>query len=200
MLKEGDGRQREAYIGLDISTLGNAQASALVEVAPNGEVFFELSSVSEPTFPYIPGFLFYKEAPHLMPLIKGAFMKGAPPDSVLVLDGNGTIHPRGVGIACQMGIAMDMPSIGLAKRLLWGHSGPWVGDEGGTMVSCINDEGRTIGHGLKGEKGGPIYVSRGHRIGQDECLAFALDVVRGKISSPTKLAHIAANRVRTSKT
>ncbi len=200
LLKEGGGRQRKAYLGLDISTLGNAQASAMVEVAPNGEVGFELSSFSEPTFPYIPGFLFYKEAPHLIPLIKRALMKGAPPEGVLVLDGNGTLHPRGVGIACQMGLAMDMPSMGLAKRLLWGKTGPWDGVVGGTLVSCITDEGRTIGHGLKGEKQAPLYISKGHRTGQDESLTFALDVVNGKLPSPTKLAHIAANRVRTSKT
>ncbi len=198
MLKGGDGRERKAYLGLDISTLGKDQASAIVVVSPKDEVDLELASLSEPTFPYIPGFLFYKEAPHLIPLVKEAVMKGAPRESVLVLDGNGTIHPRGIGIACQIGIALDMPSMGLAKRLLWGHTGPWVGVEGRTMVSCIDDEGRTIGHGLKGEKGSPLYVSRGHRTGQDECLAFAIDVLQGRKRSPTKLAHIAANRARRS--
>ncbi|MCU0799653.1 MAG: endonuclease V [Candidatus Thermoplasmatota archaeon] len=196
LLRGGDGRERMAYLGLDISTLGNAQASAIVVVSPQGEADLELASLSEPTFPYIPGFLFYKEASHLMPLVKQALQKGVPDESVLVLDGNGTIHPRGIGIACQIGIALDMPSMGIAKRLLWGRAGPWERSDGGALVSRIEDEGRTIGHGLRGDKGRPLYASRGHRTGQDECIAFAIDVLQGRKRSPTKLAHIVANRAR----
>jgi deoxyribonuclease V len=164
----------------------------------DGEVRTELSRPSEPRFPYVPGFLFYKEAPHLMPLIREAVGSGVSEDSVLVLDGNGTIHPRGMGIACQMGIALDMPSMGFAKRLLWGRAGPWKAEEGGVIVSCIDGSGSTIGHGIRTQDRRPLYVSKGHRTSQGECLELAKAVLTRALPSPTGLAHLGANDARRS--
>lgn len=198
MLEPGDGRVRDSFIGLDISTLGGSQASALVEVSAEGVVLSEASETSAPLFPYVPGFLFYKEAPHLMPLVKDALKRGVSAEGVLVLDGNGTIHPRGMGIACQLGMAMDMASMGIAKRLLCGSAGRWEAMDGTIEIAAITDMGRTIGHGVRRVGRRPSFASRGHRTDQTECLGLSVDVVSGRIPSPTGLAHRLANEARRS--
>ena len=197
LLKGGDGGRRRALCGLDISTKGGSQAAALVPVLLSGEVLEGLTSFSGPTFPYIPGFLFYKEAPHLMPLIRKAVSRGIMEDGILVLDGNGTLHPRGMGIACQLGMAMDLPSFGIAKRLLTGSVGPWA-QERGVESAAIEVNGSHMGDALRKEGRLPIYVSRGHRTVQGECRELAVDMLNGVIPSPTRLAHVRANEARRS--
>lgn len=34
------------------------------------------------------------------------------------MDGNGQLHPREFGLACHLGVLLDMPCIGVAKTLI----------------------------------------------------------------------------------
>jgi len=38
------------------------------------------------------------------------------------VDGAGINHPRGAGIATHMGVALDVPTIGITKKILCGKS------------------------------------------------------------------------------
>lgn len=67
-------------------------------------------------FPYVPGYLSFREIPMLLPLFEKVDIK---PD-VLLVDGVGIAHPRRFGLAAHLGVLYDIPSIGCAKSRLVG--------------------------------------------------------------------------------
>ncbi len=70
--------------------------------------------VMESRFPYIPGYLFFREFPFMRRLVKD--FKG-----VILVDGNGMLHPRRMGLATMSGKLLDLPTIGIAKSLMMGE-------------------------------------------------------------------------------
>lgn len=129
------------------------------------------------TFPYIPGLLAYREADAMMGAITKAKVK---PDLVMV-DGFGANHPRRCGIATQVGILLDIPTIGVGKSFL---CGTLKGDR-------ILQDGEVTGRLVRARPGQkPVYVSPGHRIS----LKAAVKVVKHcqgghRQPEPTRQAH-----------
>lgn len=147
---------------------------------------------AETTFPYVPGFLAFREVPSLFTAWEGLPSK---PD-VLVVDGHGIAHPRRMGIAAHFGALTEQRSMGCAKKLLFGkfaEPGPEKGES-----SPIYDKGEAIGYAFRSKpKTAPVFVSPGHLMGLNN----SLEVIRqctGKyrIPEPTRLAHETVNRFR----
>ncbi|MEJ2613251.1 MAG: deoxyribonuclease V [Candidatus Thiodiazotropha sp.] len=110
-------------------------------------------------FPYISGLFSFRELP---PLIKAVAKLNHSPDLV-VCDGQGYAHPRRFGLACHLGVILDVPTIGCGKtRLLGEHKEPYT--ERGA-IAPLYDNNEIIGNVLRTQNGiNPIYVSVGHRI------------------------------------
>lgn len=138
----------------------------------------ELESVEEATasvrvgFPYVPGYLSFRE----LPALTAAWRKlGERPDVVL-FDGQGLAHPRRMGLACHGGLLFDVPSVGCAKSLLVGEHPPLDGQKGATAPILVDDGGgrEQVGAAVRTRTDvSPIYVSPGHRMD----LETAVDVV-----------------------
>lgn len=143
-------------------------------------------------FPYIPGLLSFREAPVLLKAFKKI---GTTPDVVL-FDGQGTAHPRGLGLASHMGLFLDIPAIGCAKTLLIGESEP-VGKEAGSFAYLKNKD-EVIGAVLRTKSGiKPVIISPGHRITLDESINIVLQCVRRyRLPEPIRQAHLLVNKVR----
>jgi len=128
------------------------------------------------TFPYITGFLAYRELPVLLALVERARQAGQMAD-VIIVDGSGVLHPRGVGIACHLGVLAGVPTIGVSKKLLCGM----VDIEGLKPEESrpVLVGGRRRGVALRATSGSkrPIFVSPGHRIG----VGMAELIVRGQL-------------------
>ena len=142
------------------------------------------------TFPYIPGLLSFREAPVGLAAIRSLETR---PDLLLV-DGQGLAHPRRCGIACHLGLLLDLPTIGCAKSILTGHAeepGPNPGD----WTPLVN-RGEIIGAALRTRpKTKPIYVSIGHRISLASAVALVSQCGRGyRLPEPTRLADRIASR------
>jgi deoxyribonuclease V len=142
------------------------------------------------TFPYIPGLLSFREAPVGLAAIGSLEHR---PDLLLV-DGHGLAHPRRFGIACHLGLLLDLPTIGCAKSILVGHAeepGPNPGD-----WSPLVHRGETIGATLRTRpKTKPIYVSIGHRVSLASAIALVAQCGRGyRLPEPTRLADRIASR------
>lgn len=151
--------------------------------------------VEKQTFPYITGFLGFREAPSLVNAYNQLLIK---PD-IWMVDGHGISHPRGLGIASHVGVLLDVPTIGVAKNILVGEPESELGEEPGSSVPLIWKK-ETIGMLLRTKKRcKPLIISAGHRVS----LATALHIVKRcltkyRLPEPTRQAHLAANLKRTS--
>jgi deoxyribonuclease V len=159
---------------------------------PELELLEEAGVAGECPFPYRTGLLIFREVPILTAAL--AQLK-ARPDVVLV-DGQGIAHPRGLGLAAHLGLVMDMPAIGVAKTRLVGE-----GVEPDLTAGAFNLliwNGKQVGLILRTQKGKkPLYISPGHRITLPECLEIALGcVTRYRLPLPVRQADLLSRRLR----
>lgn len=136
-------------------------------------------------FPYVPGLLSFREIPAALEAL--ARLRLAP--DLLLCDGQGIAHPRRVGLASHLGLAADIPSIGVAKTRLIGGHGDVPERKGGW--SPLLDDGEVIGAVLR-TRGGvkPVYVSTGHRVCLETAIGFVMAcVTRYRLPETTRYAH-----------
>jgi len=125
-------------------------------------------------FPYIPGLLSFREAPIILDIWKKLTRR----PEVLLVDGQGIAHPRGLGLAAHLGLLLDMPTIGVAKSRLVGE-GEKPGREAGAATPLCW-QGQTVGWILRTRTGiKPLYVSPGHRISLADCREIVISCVKG---------------------
>ena len=141
-----------------------------------------------PAMPYTPGLLSFRETPALAMALEKLDVQ---PDLIIV-DGHGMAHPRRFGIACHVGLAAQMPTIGCAKSILVGKYGE-LGQERGSRTPLLH-KGEVIGMALRTRKGvSPVFVSVGHMIGLDSAVDWTLSVCKGvRLPETTRNAHNAA--------
>jgi deoxyribonuclease V len=148
------------------------------------ESFYSVHAFAPTVFPYVPGFLSFREAPVIL---KALSCLPQPPD-LLMVDGQGVAHPRRLGIAAHLGVLTGLPAIGVAKSLLTGrYSGP--GEAKGDMAPLL-DKGERIGTVLRSkEKCNPLFISPGHRVSQDRALAIVRSCLKTyRLPEPTRIA------------
>ncbi|MGN7823871.1 deoxyribonuclease V [Chitinophaga sp. 22536] len=149
--------------------------------------------VKEVTFPYVPGFLAFREVPALL----DAWQQLPQKPDVLVVDGHGIAHPRRMGIASHFGVLAGQVTVGSAKKKLYG-SYEEPGEERGSHTPLTDKQGVVIGTVLRSkQKVKPIFVSPGHLIDVPGSLALVEQCVRKhRLPEPTRLAHNAVNQFR----
>jgi deoxyribonuclease V len=143
-------------------------------------------------FPYVSGLLSFREIPVLLQALKQ--IRTFP--DVILCDGQGIAHPRGVGIAAHLGLVLDTPTVGCAKSRLVGDSGA-VGGEKGNFAP-LRYEGRTVGAVLRTRAGAkPIFVSPGFKLTFKEAIAISLNcTTKYRIPEPIRSAHLLVNKLR----
>lgn len=137
------------------------------------------------TFPYIPGLLSFRELPVVL---KALEQLRIVPD-VFIVDGHGRSHPRRMGIACHLGVLLDLPTIGCAKSILCGKA-----DEPENRVgaqSPLMDGAEQIGAALRTRVSTkPVYVSIGHLVSLDRAARVVLECCkRYRLPETTRYAH-----------
>jgi deoxyribonuclease V len=198
VIRTGSLQQVKFIAGADISTQRDsiqAYAGVVVMTYPELAVVEERGVVFELSFPYVPGLLAFREAP---PLLKVFEALEREPDLIL-FDGQGIAHPRGLGIASHTGLLLDKPSIGCAKSLLFGHFEE-PGLEQGAYTHLYDHHRQVIGAVVRTRTGvQPVFVSIGHRIDLPTAIRFVLASCQGyRIPEPIRKSHDFVNRLRTS--
>ncbi len=150
-------------------------------------------------FPYVPGLLSFREVPALLEALDRLH---ARPDLILC-DGHGYAHPRRFGLACHLGLWLDVPAIGVAKSRLTGRHeepGPAKGDLAWLRAGSGARPGARIGAVLRTrERVKPVYVSAGHRVSLRTAVALTLAcAARYRLPEPTRLADKLSKTARTS--
>ena len=150
-----------------------------------GLVLLEEAAVSaEADFPYVPGYLTFREGPSIIRAIRQLKRK---PD-VLLVDGQGIAHPRRMGIAAHVGVLLDIPTIGCAKSRLVGEH-----EEPGVKKGCWSPllyKKETVGAVLRTRDSvRPVFVSPGHRIDLEDSLKIVLACTQSfRIPEPLRRA------------
>lgn len=181
-------RRPRTIAGLDIAferETKRCYAAAVVFSFPGLEQLEEVYVVEKLSFPYVPGFLTFREGPAVAKVLSRLIIT---PD-LLMFDGQGIAHPRSLGIATHLGVLYGIPSIGCAKSKLYGIYEP-VGNRKGSFSYLFSKEGESIGVVLRTRKGiQPVFVSPGHLIdipgARDIVLACA---VKYRLPEPTRIA------------
>lgn len=184
--------------GIDISSpdaQGVARGAAVVLRYPELSIVEVKVAKDKIEFPYIPGLLSFRESP----LILVACEKLCNVPDLVLIDGQGIAHPRRFGLASHVGLFLDLPTIGCAKSILCGQHLP-LGVEAGSHAELL-DNGDLLGAALRTKSGvKPIYVSVGHKIDLASALQLVINCCRGyRLPEPTRLAHLAAGGMLTSK-
>ena len=137
------------------------------------------------SFPYLPGLLAFREGPILIKTFRKLRIR---PD-VLIFDGHGIAHPRGMGLATHLGIWFNLPSIGCAKTPLLGESVTPRPSKG--SFELIQKDGREVGVVLRTkDRVRPVFVSPGHRIDLPTSIRLILESCRGfRLPEPLRRAH-----------
>ena len=157
------------------------------------EVIEKKFAVDVLTFPYVPGFLTFREGPVLLK----AFGELKEKPDLIIFDGAGIAHPRGLGLASHMGVLFGKPSIGCAKSRLVGED-ITPGPLRGSWEKLVYN-GKTVGSILRTrDRVKPLYVSPGHmadfKTSREICLRLS-GIYR--LPEPSRLAHTSVTEYKT---
>ena len=183
-----DGFQDDSMVaGSDIAYIGdNAFGSMVIFDSKTRRPKEVVNARAKVSFPYIPTYLTFREAPVVEQLVRKA---GCKP--LLVHDGNGIIHPLGFGVASHIGVMLDLPTIGVAKKLLCGSV------SGSGKFKEVKLRGRTLGYAVTGKGwSSPVFVSPGHRISVKSSIGLLKPYWQHRLPDPVRIAHIEAEKSR----
>jgi deoxyribonuclease V len=172
-------------VGIEAET---ARAAIVVLRYPDLTPLEGVTADAPLVFPYIPGLLAFREGPAVL----AAWEKLQTKPDLLMFDGQGIAHPRGIGIASQMGLWLERPSIGVAKSRLYGrHAAPGSNRSDLAELHDERDPTRVIGAVLRTRANvNPLYISIGHLIDLPHCIEFVLRCcTQYRLPETTRWAH-----------
>jgi deoxyribonuclease V len=189
------GKEYETIAGADVaySKKDNAIFASIVTMKfPELVPLEKVRAQSYVNFPYIPGFLYFREGPVLA---KALERLQTIPD-VIMFDANGIAHPKRIGMASHFGVMLDIPVIGCAKKKLTGNFRP-VPEELGAK-SPLEEGDEVLGYAVRTRVDvKPLFVSPGHKIDNETAVEVVLSAVRGyRLPEPLRVAHILVNKMR----
>jgi deoxyinosine 3'endonuclease (endonuclease V) len=156
--------------------------------------------------PYIPGFLAFRESQPVTEMIQKQMTQNPElTPNYLMIDGNGMLHCRKFGLACHIGVILDIPTLGLTKNFYSlensSNSPKVTRDEhkkkvrnelkkAGDFFNICHEDGAVAGLALKmtNQSERPCYVSIGHKMSLAKAKNLALRTAVHKIPEPTRQA------------
>jgi deoxyribonuclease V len=179
----------------DVTYIGEKEiVAAAISVVDfvTGEIVEERTAIRRTAFPYVPGYLAFREGPAVV----AAWRKlSRTPDAVL-FDGHGIAHPRRFGIASHIGVVLGVPSVGVAKsRLVGEYAEP--GKKRGDW-SPLAFEGEVVGAALRTREAvKPVFVSAGHLADLPSAVSLVLRLCsRYRLPDPSRRAHQLTREIR----
>jgi deoxyribonuclease V len=149
-------------------------------------------------FPYIPGLFSFRETP---PLIE-AFKKLSHKPDLIICDGHGIAHPKAAGMASHLGVELNIPTIGCAKKRLIGfYEKEKLNPARGSMEDLIWNS-MMIGKVLRTQHNiKPVFVSIGHKVTLDTATNWVLKMApKFRLPDTTRFADQLVNSLLKNKT
>lgn len=172
-------------VGVDISYYSNKNqefgvACAVLWDIKEKKVIEKVFAEDEIHFPYVAGYLGFRECR----LFSKAILKLKENYDLIMCDGHGKIHPRRFGEAVQLGVALNAPTIGVAKSPFIGYS-EWermerrkgnktpIWDNNPPQMNSGKRE--LLGYAICLRNGSkPVFVSEGNKVNIDLALKITL--------------------------
>jgi len=204
-----------------------ACASLVIQRLPDFKTVYQDYVITPLSVPYVSGFLAFREVPVLLTLFEklkllstfaepGSEMAQIYPPDLVFTDGNGTLHPRGCGIASHLGYALGIPTIGVAKKITTvdginrntteslrreilanlekERKGPSDGGSESRWRPLVGESGRTWGAVVLTSKHSdstvPVFVSPGHMISLETAVKLAQLCSLHRIVEPIRAADL----------
>ena len=178
--------------GMDLSLneeKNEGHAIVVVLSFPDFQVIETRYATAPLKMPYVSGLLSFRESP----IALEAFAQLETTPDLIMVDGQGQAHPRGFGIACHLGVLLDVPSIGVAKSRLYGQfEAEALGEAaGGDVPLWDRSHKQVIGSVLRTKvRTNPLFVSPGHRVSVESATRLVQQCLRGyRLPEPTRQAH-----------
>lgn len=195
VLRPPPGFMPNRVAGADLSIARHSRRGYAGLVVLDGvtrETIAEASAAADVVFPYVPGYLSFRELPALVAAWEELQVR---PDAI-IFDGQGIAHPRRFGIACHGGLLFDTPSVGCGKSILVGRHGP-LGQMHGSTAELV-DHGEVVGMAVRTRTGvKPVYVSPGHLMDLPTAVELVLQMTAGyREPETTRRSHRLVNAAR----
>lgn len=177
----------ESVAGADVAFRGKMAYGAVAVLSyPELETVAEVRSCREISFPYIPGLLSFREGPVLL----DCFAKLDAGYELIIFDGHGIAHPRGFGLASHLGLLLEKPTVGCAKKKLFGSTEE-PGPDRGCWKPVFDNHGHSIGITLRTKDNvRPVFVSPGYKTSLEQSKELVLSLTAGfRIPEPLRRAH-----------
>jgi deoxyribonuclease V len=184
-----DGRAVALVGGVDVHVqAGQARAAIVVLRYPDLAPVEAATAELPVSFPYVPGLLAFREGP----VVLAAWERLEVKPDLLLFDGQGIAHPRGIGLAAHVGLWLGCPSIGVAKTWLYGEH-----DQPGRLRGAISElrspreAGAVVGAVVRTRTNvKPLYVSPGYLIDVPHAVKYVLGCcTRYRLPETTRWAH-----------
>jgi len=145
-------------------------------------------------FEYIPAALSFREGPVLLKALSRLQIR---PD-LIIFAGHGITHPRSFGMASHLGLLMDIPSIGCARKLLSGEF--QMPDEERGSYSPLYVANIHCGYVYRTKtKVKPMFISPGHLCSIEDSLEIVKKcLTEYRMPEPLRLAHLFASKYKQS--
>lgn len=183
----------ELLAGIDASFLDDRiVCAACLFSFPELELIEQSVAVRKLAFPYIPGYLSFREGPAVLDALAGLSKR----PGLLIFDGQGIAHPRGAGLAAFMGALVGLPSIGCAKtRLIGEYSEP--GEKRGDWSPLVH-KGASVGAVLRTQdRVKPVFVSPGNLIDIEGSVHMVLSCApKYRLTEPVRAADALSRKIK----
>lgn len=170
----------ELIAGVDVSYKDDLACAACVVLNKDLKITDISLTIYKTTFPYIPGYLSFREGPPIKEVVKGV-----SDFDILMVNGHGVAHPRFFGLASHIGLDLGKPTIGVTKKRLVGKI---ISND---FWDVVVYKGRVVGAKLNINRKKSIYVSVGHKISLDTSVEIVRRFFIGcELPEPLRIAHI----------
>ncbi|MCS6936945.1 MAG: endonuclease V [Candidatus Bipolaricaulota bacterium] len=185
-----DRKEYRTVGGIDLSYAGEHGVAAYARLELESLRVLDTQTLAQTVrFPYIPSYLAFRELPVMLALLHKLKDQNALADMTFV-DGTGTLHHRQAGIASQLGVMLDIPTIGITKSLLHGEPEIDLKTLAPNEICYIRIAGERAGAALRpSEDAEPFFISPGHRVDLETAIELTLRTLTSDSALPVPIQH-----------
>jgi len=167
-------------------------AAVCVFTYPDMEEQERATASAKAEFEYVPGLHAFREGPVI--LLALARLKTRP--DLIIFSSHGIAHPRRFGLASHLGVILDIPTIGCARKRLAGNHEEVASHRGASSPLVLDHQQvGTVYRTRDNVK--PVFISPGHKCAVDDAAQMVINCLRGfRVPAPLQAAHRLANRMK----